>query len=183
MSRNQEASLVYINIWNAIERTQGASNVLTNDENILLYNTWRIGADLAFICSLVFFYHRFDFQLPVIRVLEFNFIATISWIRLLAYRQQFQTTFAWLASYPRYLCVLERVNMKVRVSELVFIYCWNWILPFEWKDEKAKRKPKQNKNAMMMRIRFIEFTRKYSSIACITHREIEQQQWKQKRKK
>lgn len=107
--------------------------VLTNNKYILLYNTWRIGADLTFIRSFVFFYHRFDFQLPVIRVLEFNFIATISWIRLLAHRQQFQTAFARLSSYPWYLRVIKSV------SERVFIYCWNWILPFEWKKWKHKK--------------------------------------------
>lgn len=79
------------------------SHILTNNKYVLLYNTGWISRDLAFIRSFVFFHHGFDFELPIVWVLKFDFISTIARIRLLSYSQQFKTTFARLSSNPRYL--------------------------------------------------------------------------------
>lgn len=62
--------------------------VLTDNKYIFLYNTRRISADLTFIRSLVVFGRRLDFQLPIVGILKFDFVASIAAVRLQTDSQQ-----------------------------------------------------------------------------------------------
>lgn len=45
--------------------------------------------NLPLVAAFIFLYHRLNFQLPIVWILEFDFVATIARIRLLAHCEQF----------------------------------------------------------------------------------------------